>query len=237
MPIVIGEFVIGKPSPAPRTRITDSQCKHPRGLFGRFVLWNMNSRHSRVTDWGLSHVTVRHGDVVLDVGCGGGRTVAKLAAMATEGKVCGVDFSPESVAMARKINSQAISVGRVEIREASVSHLPFADGTFDLVTAIETHFWWPDPQNDMREVFRVVKSGGTVAIIAEIYKGAPTAMAKTAEAYLPLSGMKLLTSDEHRELLLRAGFANVEVFTQKSWICATGIKQATLSTATSGKQS
>ncbi|HEU5411834.1 MAG TPA: methyltransferase domain-containing protein, partial [Candidatus Acidoferrales bacterium] len=109
-------------------------------------------------------------------------------------------------------------------REASVSHLPFADGTFDVVTAVETHFWWPDLQNDVREVFRVVKPGGTVAIIAEIYRGAKTATAHIAEKYIPLSGMKLLTADEHRDLLQRAGFADVQIFTEKSWICATGKK-------------
>jgi SAM-dependent methyltransferase len=226
MPIVIGKFVIGNPSPAPRTRITDSQCKRPRGWLGRFVLWNMNSRHSRVTDWGLSRMTVRPSDIVLDVGCGGGRTVAKLAAMASEGKVYGVDFSPESVAMARKINSPAINAGRVDIREASVSQLPFAEGMFDVVTAVETHFWWPDLANDMREVFRVVKPGGTLAIVAEIYRGANTATAQLAEKYIPLSGMKLLSADEHRELLQRVGFTDVQIFTEKSWICATGKKPA-----------
>ena len=224
MPIVIGKFVIGNPSPVPRTRITDSQCKRPRGFLGRFVLWNMNARHSRVTDWGLSHVTLRSNDVVLDVGCGGGRTVAKLAAIAPQGKVYGVDYSAESVAMARKVNRRAIETGRVEIREGSVSQLPFSDGMFDVVTAVETHFWWPDLPNDMREVFRVVKPGGTVVVIAEIYKGADTAASKLAEKYIPLSGMKFLSADEHRELLRQAAFADVEIFTQKSWICATGKK-------------
>lgn len=224
MPIVIGKFVIGKPRHAPRTRIADSQCKRPRGFLGRFVLWNMNARHSRVTDWGLSHVTLRSNDVVLDVGCGGGRTVAKLAAIAPQGKVYGVDYSAESVAMARKVNRRAIETGRVEIREGSVSQLPFSDGMFNVVTAVETHFWWPDLPNDMREVFRVVKPGGTVVVIAEIYKGADTAASKLAEKYISPSGMKFLSADEHRELLRQAAFADVEIFTQKSWICATGKK-------------
>lgn len=224
MPIVIGKFVIGKPRHAPRTRIADSQCKRPRGFLGRFVLWNMNARHSRVTDWGLSHVTLRSNDVVLDVGCGGGRTVAKLAAIAPQGKVYGVDYSAESVAMARKVNRRAIETGRVEIREGPVSQLPFSDGMFDVVTAVETHFWWPDLPNDMREVFRVVKPGGTVVVIAEIYKGADTAASKLAEKYISPSRMKFLSADEHRELLRQAAFADVEIFTQKSWICATGKK-------------
>lgn len=224
MPIIIGKLVIGNRSATPRARITDSQCKRPRGWLGRFVLWAMNSRHSRVTDWGLSHVTIRPADIILDVGCGGGRTVAKLAAMAAQGKVYGVDFSPASVAMARKLNSQAIATGRVDIREASVSQLPFAEGIFDVVTAVETHFWWPDLTNDIREVFRVVKPGGAIAIIAEIYRGANTATAQIAETYIPLSGMKLLSADEHRELLHHAGFTDVQIFTEKPWICAVGEK-------------
>jgi ubiquinone/menaquinone biosynthesis C-methylase UbiE len=56
----------------------------------------MNSRHSKVTDWGLSHVSVEKNATVLDVGCGGGRTISKLAAIVTHGKVYGVDFSKES---------------------------------------------------------------------------------------------------------------------------------------------
>src|SRR3954462_7199007 len=113
----------------------------------------MNSRHSKVTDWGLSHISIAQNDTILDVGCGGGRTVSKLA-IATQGKVYGVDFSRESVAFANRINKQWIDAGRVEIREASVSQLPFSENKFGVVTAVETHFWWPDLPSDMREVLR-----------------------------------------------------------------------------------
>ena len=116
--------------------------------------------------------------MVLDVGCGGGKTISKLAAVAAQGKVCGVDYSSESVAVATKLNKQWIDTGRVEIREGCVSQLPFPDGIFDLVTAVETHFWWPDLRTDMREVLRVLKPGGRLIIIAEIYKGAKTKTAK-----------------------------------------------------------
>ena len=151
-----------------------NQCQHPTGWLGRFLLWNMNSRHSKVTDWGLSHIAIAKGDTVLDVGCGGGRTVSKLAAMASEGKVYGVDFSRESVAAATRTNRQWIAIGRVEIREASVSQLPFSEDMFDVVTAVETHFWWPDLQAGMRELLRVLKPGGALIIIGEVYKGATT---------------------------------------------------------------
>src|SRR5690242_1632336 len=109
---------------ATRTRPA-SQCQKPRGWLGRFVLWNMNSRHSKVTDWGLVHVSVHERDTILDVGCGGGRTVSKLAAMATQGKVYGADFSEASVAASERTNARSIEMGHVEIRHASVSQLPF----------------------------------------------------------------------------------------------------------------
>lgn len=186
----------------------------------------MNSRHSKVTDWGLSHTSISQNDTILDAGCGGGRTVRKLAAIATQGKVYGVDFSKESVAFANRINKQWIDTGRVEIREASVSQLPFSKNVFDLVTAVETHFWWPDLASDMREVLRVLKPGGALIIIAEVYKGANTVTAKLAEKYALLSGMKLLTSNEHRELFTNAGYSDVKIIEEprKGWICGIGKK-------------
>ena len=203
-----------------------NQCQRPTGWLGRFVLWNMNSRHSKVTDWGLSHISIKEHDTVLDVGCGGGRTVSKLAAMVTQGKVYGVDHSKESVAVACKTNREWIDKRRVEIREGSVSQLPFSQDSFDLVTAVETHFWWSDLPGDMREVYRVLKPGGTLIVIAEIYKGASSKTSKLAEKYLPLSGMKLLSVDEHRQLFAQAGYSDIQVVEEsdKGWICGVGRK-------------
>jgi ubiquinone/menaquinone biosynthesis C-methylase UbiE len=188
----------------------------------------MNSHHSKVTDWGLSHISIEKHNTVLDVGCGGGRTVKKLAAMATQGRVYGVDYSTESVAVATRTNRRWIEMGRVEIREGSVSHLPFSDHLFDLITAVETHFWWPYLPGDMREVFRVLKSGGTLIIIAEVYKGANTATARLVEKGLPVTGMKFLSVDEHRELLANAGFSDIQIIEEpgKGWICGIGRKPA-----------
>src|SRR5436309_11142875 len=123
----------------------ESQCKKPRGWLGRWVLRNMNSRHSEVTDWGLAHISIGQNYTILDVGCGGGRTLSKLAEQTQQGKVYGIDYSEESVSASKRTNARWIAMGRVEIVHGSVSHLPFSDGMFDLVTAVETHFWWPQP--------------------------------------------------------------------------------------------
>jgi len=195
----------------------------------------MNSQHSKVTDWGLSHVSIGKHDAILDVGCGGGRTVKKLSAIATEGKVHGLDYSQESVAVSSSVNREWINKGRVEIREGTVSQLPFPEGTFDLVTAVETHFWWPDLPAGMREILRVLKPGGTVVIIAEIYKHSQTRTAVLAEKHLPFSGMALLSVSEHRELFANTGYLDIQVIEErgKGWICGIGRKPSVPAESTS----
>jgi ubiquinone/menaquinone biosynthesis C-methylase UbiE len=186
----------------------------------------MNSSHSKLTDWGLEHISIENHHTVLDVGCGGGRTVSKLAAIATRGKVYGVDYSDESIAATERTNARWIELGRVEIRHVSISQLPFPDGMFDLVTAVETHFWWPNLPGDMREVFRVLKPGGTLVLIAEIYKGANTTAAKVAEKYASRTSMTFLSVNEHRQLFANAGYSDVQVIEErdKGWICGVGRK-------------
>jgi ubiquinone/menaquinone biosynthesis C-methylase UbiE len=186
----------------------------------------MNSRHSGVTDWGLAHFIVGRQSIVLDAGCGGGRTISKLAIASEGGKVYGIDYSADSVAVATKINEAAIKAGKVEIVNGSVSQMPFVADLFDLVTAVETHFFWPDLPNDVREVLRVLKPGGTFVLIAEVYKGANTVTARLCEKTAPRTGMTLLTLDEHRTLLETAGFREVAVASEpsKGWVCCIGRK-------------
>jgi SAM-dependent methyltransferase len=196
------------------------QCRKPKGWLGRFVLWSMNSNHSNVTDWGLTHAAIERHFTILDVGCGGGRTVQKLATRAREGRVCGIDYSPASVATSSRTNAEWIQSGRVEIRQASVSRLPFPDGTFDLVTAVETHYYWPDLVADLREVRRVLKRGGRLLLIAEAYRG--QRFDAVFRVVMPLLRGAYLSADEHRETIRAAGYSNVEVFEDrgKGWLCA-----------------
>ncbi|HXW57504.1 MAG TPA: class I SAM-dependent methyltransferase [Candidatus Cybelea sp.] len=174
----------------------------------------------------MSHIVIEKHYTILDVGCGGGRTLNKLAESASQGKAYGVDHSEESVAASRRTNAHWIDLGRAEVRHGSVSALPFPDGMFDLVTAIETHFWWSNLPADMREIFRVLKAGGKLTVIAEIYRGANTRVAKLAERYAPRTGMTLLDVGEHRELFAKTGYSDVQIIEERDrgWICGIGRK-------------
>ena len=208
------------------TTSKETQCKKPTGLLGRLTLWRMNKSHSKLTDWGLTHATIEPQSTVLDVGCGGGRTISKLAALAAQGKVHGIDYSERSIAASRRYNAQAIRAGRIEIHLADVESLPFPDNTYDLVTGVETHFWWPDIAAGLREIRRVLKPGGTLILIAEVYKGADAMISRLCEKQAPITGMKMLTPDEHRDLLASAEFADVRIdaLAAKGWITAQGRK-------------
>jgi ubiquinone/menaquinone biosynthesis C-methylase UbiE len=186
----------------------------------------MNVGHAKMTDWALDQVTIPKNATLLDIGCGGGRTIQRLAALAPDGEVVGLDNSATSVATSRETNAKEIQAGRVRIEQGSVAAMPFPDGTFDIVTAVETHYYWPDLPANVREIFRVLKPGGTFLLIAETYKGGPLRF--LYGIVMPLLGAAFLTDSEHRDLLLQAGFADVVTkhVAMKNWICAVGRRPA-----------
>lgn len=196
--------------------------RKPSGLLGRRMVRAMNVTHAGLTDWGLEQVVVSPNAVALDVGCGGGRTVHRLARLAPEGKVFGLDYSRTSVAVSRQTNAQEVESGRVKIEQGSVAALPFPDRTFDIVTAVETHYYWPDLPRSMREILRVLKPGGTFVLIAETYRGGPLRL--LYGMLMPLIRAAFLTDAQHRELLAQAGFTDVttEHIAGKNWISAIG---------------
>jgi ubiquinone/menaquinone biosynthesis C-methylase UbiE len=195
------------------------QCRRPSGPLGRALARAMNVGHASMTDWALGHVNVPTTATVLDVGCGGGRTMQTLARLAPHGTVHGIDYSPASVAAAERTNAAGIAGGRVHVRLGSVSSLPFADATFDLVTAIETHYYWPDLAANFREVLRVLKPGGKFLLVAETSReGVRGALYAPVMA---LIGAKHFTRAALMDLLAAAGFTAVAADRHEpaGWIC------------------
>ena len=198
------------------------QVRKPSGPLGRRVVRAMNLGHSKMTDWGLQQVIVPKNAAILDVGCGGGRTVRRLAALEPDSKVVGLDYSAASVAVSRDTNADNIAAGRVHIELGSVAALPFPDCTFDVVTAVETHYYWPDLPANVREIRRVLKPGGMFTLIADTYRGEPFRL--VYGIVMPLLRAAFLSDEEHRDLLTQSGFTEVATnhVSGKNRICATG---------------
>ena len=202
-----------------------SQCGKPRGRFGRFLVRGMNFGHAGLTRWGLTKVEISENATVLDIGCGGGRNLERLASLAILGKAIGIDYSKDSVTVARKRNQRLIDSGRVEVVHGSVSSMPFPDATFDFVSAVETYYFWPDIAGDLVEVRRVMKPSGQLVIIAGMYRG--SRFDKRNERLIRAGGMRCFSVQEFEETLKDAGFPMVAVTVEprKGWICVvSGLK-------------
>jgi SAM-dependent methyltransferase len=201
-----------------------TNARKPAGRVGRLLIRAMNIRHSPMTNWGLSHLSIGNRDTILDIGCGGGGTVHKLARIATNGKVYGIDFSTESVMVSRMTNKRLVQLGRVEIQQGSVSCLPFSGSMFDLVTAVNTHNYWPDLVTDMQEIFRVLKPDGTLIIIGSVYEGRQDN--KRNHTYAELIEIAFPSIQELHELFLRAGYTEVQMYENydRGWMCSIGRK-------------
>ena len=184
-----------------------SNCGKPQGRMGRVVVAMMNRGHAGIAAWGLSHLDLQGNEQVLDCGCGGGANVAVFLRMVDEGHVTGLDYSPVSVEKARAVNRAAIDAGCCEIVQGNVQELPFGDGQFDVVTAFETVYFWPEIACCFAEVHRVLTSGGVFMITNET-----TGKTGAHEKWQKLvDGMSVYTGEELEALLIGAGFARVEV--------------------------
>ena len=200
-----------------------SQARRPRGWAGRLLVRGMNTAHGQMTDWALSQLSVQDSRALLDIGCGGGGALLRLSELAPQTELHGIDYSPQSLSVAARTNRRLIEQGRVFLREADVSDLPYDDGRFDLVVAINSHYFWSDLAGDLREIMRVLQPGGTVALVGgEYFEGKHD----TRNRRLASNGrMNCQTLPELRDTLCEAGYSNTEIHEEwkKGWFCVAGV--------------
>jgi ubiquinone/menaquinone biosynthesis C-methylase UbiE len=189
------------------------QYRCPKGLEGREVAAKMNKGHFDLTTWGLKHVRVKPDFVVLDIGFGGGKTLSRLARRAFLGKVYGIDYSADMVDYSRQANRKLMMQERLEISQGSVEKLGFKDEFFDLVTAIETYYFWPNLSEAFHEIKRVLKDEGKLLIISEMIKDGAYEV-KHAQT-ISKTQVHLLTLAEIQNILYYAGFSKVTIYRKR----------------------
>lgn len=180
--------------------------RKPKGKLGNMQLKSMNKEHTPVSLWGLKHLDINPDDIILDVGCGGGININRMAKQAK--MVYGVDYSIESVKLSSEVNRQEIHDGKVKVLEGNVAKLPFEDNTFDIVTAFETVYFWPDIEKCFGEVKRVLKPGG-IFLIGMESNGSDNLIMKVSER---LIDMTVYNDKEIKGFLKNNEFSDITIY-------------------------
>ncbi len=184
------------------------QCMRPHGSEGIKTIQNMNENHKEISEFVFKCINVGENDRILDIGCGGGVNIEKFLKL-TEKNVDGLDYSEVSVAESQKRNE---STGRCQVIKANVCDMPICDETYDLVSAFEIIYFWPEISETFKEVSRIIKPHGQFMIAQGTDGNHPD-----DEKWLAtVEGMRVYTAPELKKYLLNAGFMSVKSYIKEN---------------------
>jgi ubiquinone/menaquinone biosynthesis C-methylase UbiE len=171
----------------------------PKGILGRLGGMIMARVNRDAAAQVIELLNVRPNDKILEVGFGPGVAIQLLLQRLPTGAVAGVDQSQEMVRQAAALRNR-----RADLRYGSAELLPFADQSFDKALAINSMQAWPDARAGLREIWRVLKNGGIVALGFTVNSGQPKV------------GVV--------ESLAAAGFAQAQIVDRSKLFCAIAAK-------------
>ncbi len=208
---------------------TLSQCSKPTGEIGIEVGKKMNEHHKPLLEWGLPLLfdNIKSTNLnILDVGCGAGLAINLMSKIKPNSKFYGIDYSTEMVKSANLFNGELIKSGKAKIEHGNVEELPFEDSFFDIVTASETTYFWPNLLNSVKNLYRILKTGGHFAIINEDYYRDTESLNQHSKTMVDSDKINFLKDHEHVDLLEKAGFKNIRKYSipSKGWITIFGTK-------------
>ncbi len=176
--------------------------RKPEGDAGKEMAFKMNDGNAGLVTGAINQLSLREADRVLEIGFGNGKHLKEILEKADNIKYEGVDISETMVNEANDINSVAVESKVARFQLGEVSDLPFEDDSFEKVFTCNTIYFWPAPEADIKELFRVLKPEGTLVI--GFREG------HTVKDYPFIKfGFQLYEQSDVQELLQSAGFRNV----------------------------
>ncbi len=137
---------------------------NPAGILGSLAAWMMAGINAPVYGMAVELLDIQPSDHVLELGFNHARATELAARRATEGFVAGVELSSDMVGLGQRRLRGAVDAGRAEFKVGSTADIPYQDSSFDKVFTVNTIYFWSNPADDLRELRRVLKDGGTLII-------------------------------------------------------------------------
>ena len=184
-----------------------SKHAHLRDEFNRWAEAGrgegMAEDHLPITLPVLDQMELSTADSVLDIGCGAGWLLRLLAERVTEGRVVGLDVSDEMIRHARR---NCTDFPQVMAVPGAVDEIPWEDAFFTKVISVESAYYWPSPAGGLREIFRVLRPGGSAWILINYYRDNPHCHQWGSILTVPT---QLLSGEEWAGMFRDAGFTAV----------------------------
>jgi len=136
------------------------QLAKPEGEVGLAVAEWMVEVNRQANSRIVRLLGIEPGNHVLEIGFGSGRTVPEVVAQAESVRYTGIDISQTMVDEASRFNADLVAAGRASFHLGAAEEMPFADQTFDRVFSLGVVHFWAEPVAPLREVRRVLRSGG-----------------------------------------------------------------------------
>ena len=200
-----------------------NQARKPRGLFGRyFGALIFKKGNAEINAFVLDCLSIRANDHVLEIGFGPGELIHAMADHAADGMIEGVDFSEPMIAMAERRNRKNIQAGRVKLHLGDFEKLSFNSLQFDLITTVNTVYFWPKPEATIAKIANLLKPDGRLAI------GFHDKTDMTGSALCQDVFRLYATGDMETLLASGSAFKNIEILSRKgktkTLYCALGTK-------------
>jgi ubiquinone/menaquinone biosynthesis C-methylase UbiE len=156
----------------------------------------------------LAHAALQGGEVVLDLGSGGGVDVFRASKLVgPSGKVIGVDSTPEMILKAREL-AEKHDYKNVEFRLGEIEHLPVESSSVDLVISNCVLNLVPDKALAFKEIYRALKPGGRIVISDMVATSKSKKEIDYEEWAACIAGA--ITTDEYQALLQQTGFREIQ---------------------------
>jgi ubiquinone/menaquinone biosynthesis C-methylase UbiE len=187
-----------------KSELIARQSAHPTGLLGHVVARVMALDTARVNRDVLRALEPKPGERVLELGCGHGRTLRRVArAVGSGGMAVGVDPSDVMVRVARRHNRREIAAGSARVEPGNSTCIPEPDASFYKLFSVHTLYFWPYLDAGLRELRRVLRPGGTLLLALHSGENAEIA------TKLPDSVYTLRSDDDMTGALRRADFVDI----------------------------